>query len=112
MPHIILVKKIKADGQPCNKCQQVVDRLLAEGLMDRIDSVVIADARNPNSEGMRLAQRHGVSRAPFFLVTDAVGDIEVHTVFLRFLNKVLKKPRNRRDQIMELEELADSLEFI
>jgi len=80
--------------------------------MDHIDRVVIADVRNPQSEGMRLAQGYGVQRAPFFLVTDEFGDTEVHTVFLRFLNKVLKNPQSREDQHRELEELGEGLEFI
>ncbi len=62
MSHITLVKKIKADGEPCKKCRQVVDRLLAEGLMERIDRVVTADARDLHSEAMRLAARYGVQR--------------------------------------------------
>ena len=36
--------------------------------MTKIDHVAVADEREPNSEGMQLARRHGVVVAPFFLV--------------------------------------------
>jgi predicted DsbA family dithiol-disulfide isomerase len=38
---------------------------------------------------MRLAERLGVDRAPFFVV-ERDGAIEVYTVYLRFVNEVLK----------------------
>ena len=37
---ITLVKKIKADGSPCKKCEQVLSRLEKEGHLDRIDEIV------------------------------------------------------------------------
>ena len=33
---ITMVKKIKADGSPCNKCDQVTAKLEKEGHMDKI----------------------------------------------------------------------------
>ena len=54
--HITLVKKIKADGSPCRKCAEVQERLEKDGLIDKIDQIIIADERDPESEGMQLAQ--------------------------------------------------------
>lgn len=86
---ITFVKKILEDGSPCPKCGEVAERLEAEGVMDRIDETVIADARDPSSEGMRLADELGVTRAPFFIVQHDDGSREVHTVFFKFLREVL-----------------------
>ena len=52
---ITLVKKIKADGSPCRKCAEVVERLDKAQLLGRMDRVVVADERDPDSEGMQLA---------------------------------------------------------
>jgi hypothetical protein len=67
MTHVTFVKKIKTDGQPCKKCAEVEERLQSAGLMSRIDRVVIADERDDQSEGMKLAAEHAVEAAPFFL---------------------------------------------
>ena len=64
---ITLVKKIKLDGSPCRKCADVIGRLESGGLMSRIDHVVVADERDAESEGMRLASELGVDAAPFFI---------------------------------------------
>ena len=37
---ITMVKKIKADGSPCNKCDQVTAKLEKEGHMDKITKCV------------------------------------------------------------------------
>lgn len=87
---ITLVKKIKADGQPCKKCHEVEQRLLKADLMDRIDHVVIADERDPQSEGMRLAAEHKVDLAPFFIVQDEEGEVQIYTIYFQFLKEVLK----------------------
>jgi len=88
---ITFVKKILEDGSPCAKCGEVADRLESEGMMDRIDEVVIADARDPDSAGMKLADALGVTRAPFFVVEHDDGSREVHTVFFKFLREVLEE---------------------
>jgi len=89
MPHIIYVKKILADGSPCKKCQEVTERLEQEGLIDLLDHIAIADERNEDSEGMRLAAQYKVERAPFFIVEhDSAdgesGDIEVFDIYFKF----------------------------
>lgn len=83
MAHITFVKKILADGSPCKKCQEVAERLQSEGLLDVINHISIADERDPESEGMRLAQQHQATRAPFFLVEQG-GQVEVFDVYFKF----------------------------
>jgi hypothetical protein len=88
MPTITLVKKI-TDGSPCRKCANVEARLRGRGLWDRIDRMVIADERDPESEGRRLGARYGVAQAPFFIVRPSDGQAIVYTAFLKFLKEVL-----------------------
>lgn len=87
--HVTLVKKIKSDGSPCKKCADVDARLHAAGLQDRIDRIAIADERDPNSEGMQLARKHQVDRAPFFIVEDEQGHTRLYTIYFQFLKEVL-----------------------
>ena len=84
MSHITFVKKILADGQLCKKCKEVSERLCAENLMDVIDHIAIADERDADSEGVRLAKQHNVERAPFFLVEDEAGNITVFDIYFKF----------------------------
>ena len=82
--HITFVKKILENGELCNKCRDVSKRLDAEGLIDKIDYIAIADMRDADSEGVRLAKVHGVERAPFFLIEDVAGEIAVFDVYFMF----------------------------
>ena len=65
---ITLVKKILASGELCPKCEDVVERLEKSNQMSFIDQVLVADERDPDSEGLKLAKKLGVERAPFFVV--------------------------------------------
>lgn len=85
---ITFVKKILATGEPCGKCRDVEERLTAGGHWPSIDRVVVADERDPNSEGMRLAVELDVERAPFFVVQTATKTV-TYTVFLKFVKEVL-----------------------
>jgi len=84
-----MVKKIKADGSPCKKCADVEERLRAAGLQNRIDDIAIADERDPDSEGMQLARKHQVDRAPFFIVEDEQEQTKIYTVYFQLLKEVL-----------------------
>lgn len=84
MSHITFVKKILADGELCKKCQEVSERLYAEGLLNSIDHIAIADERNADSEGVRLAKKYLVERAPFFLVEDDNGEVKVFDIYFKF----------------------------
>jgi len=84
MAHIIFVKKILLNGELCKKCQEVSERLQKEGLIKIINHIAIADERDPDSEGMRLAKQYKVDRAPFFLVENEEQEVEVFDVFFKF----------------------------
>lgn len=85
---ITFVKKILANGQPCGKCRDVEARLTAGNHWQSIDRVVVADERDSNSEGMRLAAELGVDRAPFFIVQTSMNTV-IYTVFLKFAKEIL-----------------------
>lgn len=88
MARVTLVEKITADGAFCRKCRQVRALLERDGLLGAVDRIVTADARDPASEGMRLAARYGVAHAPFFVVEDARG-VRVHTAYFRLRRELL-----------------------
>jgi hypothetical protein len=103
--HITLVKKILASGEPCRKCQDVEARLRRSGRWEHIDEVVIADERDPQSPGMRMAEALGVDRAPFFVVADN-GDQQVYTVYYKFVKEVLDGSVSAQQAAAEI--LADN----
>ncbi len=108
---ITFVKKIKADGEPCRKCAEVERRLGEAGLMGRIDRTVVADERDPESEGMGLAAKYGVDAAPFFLVSDA-GQVTVYTSHLKLMKEVLSAQASEEDEAKELLEKSKGLDFL
>lgn len=109
--HITLVKKILASGEPCRKCKDVEDRLKRGGHWDRIDEVMIADERDPDSPGNLLANDLGVTLAPFFVVTDQ-GNVSVYSLYFKFVKEVLEAPTAARDADRELLENNPDLDFI
>lgn len=56
--------------------------------MDHIDDVVIADERDEQSPGMRLARKHAIELAPFFIVQDG-DETRIYTVYLKFVKAEL-----------------------
>lgn len=109
---ITMVKKILADGSPCRKCADVETRLRDGGHLGRIDQILIADERDPDSPGMKLARQHGVDLAPFFIVEDADGGLRVYTIFLRFLREVLQVEASAGDEVREIMERGPNLDFL
>jgi flavoprotein len=109
---ITLVKKILADGSPCQKCADVVERLHNSGQMARIDEVLVADERDPQSPGMLLAGRLQVTRAPFFLVTAETGTETVYTVYFKFAKEVLNASTSQSQQAAEILNDNPDLDFI
>ena len=91
--HITMVKKILADGSACRKCQEVEQRLKDNNLMDKIDSIIIADERDTESEGMQLARQYKVDRAPFFIVERDGQNAEIYTVYFKLVKEVLEAPQ-------------------
>lgn len=109
--HITFVKKILAGGEACPKCADVEARLVQSGHMTRIDAVVIADERNPNSPGMILAARFNVSRAPFFIVEDQ-DEVVVYTVYFKFVREVFGQPESPEIESREILQDNPDLDFI
>ncbi len=105
--NVIYVKKILADGEMCRKCAQVTQRLQEDDLFDTIDQVIIADERNPESEGLRLAQEYKVSRAPFFIVEREDGNSEVYDIYLKFKKAVAKSDAQAKETTADLIDLID-----
>jgi len=86
--HVTMIKKRLLDGSECRKCVEASEHLKTRGLQDRIDEVVWAEERDPESSGMVLAAKHGVSAAPFFIVRDA-GREEIYTSVLQLIRERL-----------------------
>ena len=109
--HITLVKKVLANGDPCPKCGDVERRLAASGQLQHIDRVVVADERDADSEGMRLAERHDVAVAPFFIVEEG-GETTVYTVYLRFAKEIFGRRNNAVEEAKELIRANPDLDLI
>lgn len=86
--YIAIVKKVLRDGRECRTCEQAMDQLMARGLWERIDDVVIATEGDPTSPGVRLAAQHNVDVAPFFIVRDDGGE-QVYTSVLQLIRERL-----------------------
>lgn len=113
---ITLVKKILADGSPCQKCADVLNKLEQSGYMNKIDDIVVADERDPTSEGIQIAKRLSVERAPFFVIKNDDQSEQVYTVYLKFVKEVLQKQDESKDDsgVDEAKEILDSndLDFL
>ena len=112
MSHITFVKKILTNGELCKKCKEVSDRLEREGLLDVINHIAIADERNVDSEGIRLAIQHQVERAPFFIIEDDDGSVRVFDVFFKFRNYVSNRQKVDREDLADLIDRNPDLDFI
>lgn len=109
---ITLVKKIMADGSPCKKCGDVLKKLEESGQMSRIDQVLVADERDENSEGMQLAAKLDVNRAPFFVIEKDDEAPVVYTVYMKFVKEVLEQQTSAEDEAKELMNDNPDLDFI
>lgn len=109
--HITFVKKILADGNPCAKCAQVEQRLTDSGHIASIDEIIVADERDERSNGMQLARKLGVDRAPFFVVEDA-GTTKVFTVYFKFVKQILGATTSSKAENQEILRDNPQLDFI
>jgi hypothetical protein len=109
---ITLVKKILADGSPCKKCADVLNKLEAAGHLPAIDEILIADERDANSPGMVLASTLDVQRAPFFVVEKPGEEPLVYTVYLKFLRDVLEQKTSEAEVATELLSNNPDLDFL
>ena len=87
--HITMVKKKLADGSDCRKCVEATDHLRSRGLWHRVDEIVWAHEDDPASPGMVLSERHGVDRAPFFIVRKPDGTESIYTGVLHLIRERL-----------------------
>lgn len=109
---ITLVKKILADGSPCKKCGDVLNKLEQSGQMVRIDQVLVADERDETSEGMVLAKQYSVDRAPFFIVENEGQEPLIYTVYMKFVKEVLDQKTEETDELKEIMADNQDLDFL
>lgn len=109
---ITLVKKILADGSPCKKCGDVLNKLESSGQMAQIDEVLTADERDPTSPGMIVAKKLEVERAPFFVVEKDDGEVDVYTVYFKFVKEVLDQKTSDTEAAQEILNDNPDLDFI
>jgi hypothetical protein len=109
---ITYVKKILTDGSPCQKCADVTEKLETSGQMARIDDVLIADERDPQSPGMLLARQYNVERAPFFVVEGRGEKPLIYTVYLKFVKEVLDQQSDEVDELKEIMQNNSDLDFL
>ncbi|MGI9283198.1 MAG: hypothetical protein ACR2PX_26705 [Endozoicomonas sp.] len=88
---ITMVKKIMADGSPCKKCSEVLERLESSGNMKKIDQVLIAIEGEAGSEGALLADFYQVDKAPFFIVEEDGQEPKVYTIYFKLVKEVLDR---------------------
>lgn len=109
---ITLVKKILADGSPCKKCADVIEKLESNDQMKHIDEVLTADERDPSSAGMQLAAKLKVERAPFFVLEEEGKEPVVYTVYFKFAKEVLNQKTSEAEEVQEIMNDNPDLDFI
>jgi hypothetical protein len=100
--HITMVKKALTDGADCRKCEEATDYLRSRGLWERVNEVIWAREDDPDSPGMELGRRHGVERAPFFVVRDEDGET-VYASVLQLVRERLGKSVSAQDEIRAID---------
>lgn len=90
MAHVTFVKKVLTNGELCQKCIEISERLEKDDTLDMINYIAIAEESNLESEGMQLAQKYQVGRAPFFIVEEDDGQILVFDIYFRFKRHMQK----------------------
>jgi hypothetical protein len=109
---ISMIKKIKEDGSSCRKCAEVEKRLEDAGLSGRIDRVIIADERDPESEGIYIAAEYNVDRAPFFMVEEDGKPPRIYTVYMKFVKEILEAEVSEQDAIKDIMDTNPDLDYI
>ncbi len=110
--HITMVKKIMRDGSPCRKCADVLEQLEQRGLSDRIDEIIIADERDPESKGILLAKQYNIEQAPFFIVEEADQETKIYTVFFKFAKEILEEKTSEQQEIKEIMDNNPELDYL
>ena len=110
--HITMVKKIMKDGSPCRKCADVLTQLEENKLLDKIDQIIVADERDPDSEGMILAREHKVDLAPFFVVEEEGQAAKIYTIYFKFVKEVLSEELSEQQEVKEIMQQNPDIDFI
>jgi len=110
--HITMVKKIMKDGSPCRKCADVLSQLEENKLLDKIDQIVIADERDPDSEGMILPREHTVNLAPFFVVEEEGQAAKIYTVYFKFVKEVLSEELSEQQEVKEIMQQNPDIDYL
>jgi predicted DNA binding CopG/RHH family protein len=110
--NIVMVQKIKLNGERCAQSARVFQDLKDRNLLNHIHQVAIADERDPTSIGYELAAQHQVDKAPFFVVTPNNGSTLIYTAYQRFLKEVLHQVPTDADEIAEIIAQNPDLDFV
>ncbi len=110
--NITMVKKIKKDGSPCRKCLDILRQLEENDLINQIDQIVVADEREPDSEGMLLARKYKVEQAPFFVVEEDNQPVKIYTVYFKFVKEVLSEGVSEQQEIKEIMDQNTDLDYL
>ncbi len=110
--NITMVKKIMKDGSPCRKCADVLRQLEENGFLDRIDQIVVADERDPDSEGMLLARKYKVDQAPFFVVEEDGQATKIYTVYFKFVKEILSEEISEQQEIKDIMDQNPDLDYL
>ncbi len=87
-------------------------QLEENGLLDRIDQIVVADERDPDSEGMLLARKYKVEQAPFFVVEEDKQPTKIYTVYFKFVKEVLSEGVSEQQEIKEIMDQNPDLDYL
>jgi len=73
---VTMVKKRLKDGSECRKCGEATEFLKNKGVWQYIDEIVWFEEGVADSPGAMLAEKHEMTRAPFFIVARPGRDPE------------------------------------
>jgi hypothetical protein len=104
---ITMIKKLTPDGEQCRKCNDIEARLERDGLLDQVDTHIYMDLDDPNDPGTKLATKHDVKVAPFFVVQNLdekreVIDEEVYTVYLKMKKQVFDVAASKDEEAADV----------
>mmetsp|Transcript_3112 Transcript_3112/g.4856 ORF Transcript_3112/g.4856 Transcript_3112/m.4856 type:complete len:132 (+) Transcript_3112:84-479(+) len=102
--NVTFVKKVYADGSTCQKCDFVWKQIVKDDLVAKIDRIVVADERDMSSEGIVLATKHKVTRAPFFVVIDDAKPEEekIYDVYFKLKKEVFDQESGEKEKNEEI----------
>jgi 3-hydroxyisobutyrate dehydrogenase-like beta-hydroxyacid dehydrogenase len=112
MPQITLVKKVLADGKLCKKCIELIHKLEASENMKFINNTVIAVENDPDSEGMILAKKFAVDKAPFFIFENKKGEAKTLLTYSDFIREALYQTPDRAEEVKDFFNNSSDMDFL